>query len=462
MRFGRFVTERLHADRLRSMRQLVGRTVRPALGADDPATFGWFVISAGSVARLAIGLVASVIVARTFGPANLGIYATLAAVAATVGAFGEFGLTESAVRRIALNWPESPAAARSTASSYVWLRTGASLLVVGALVLLLPLGASLGLLPAHQRLVLLALLGVVATGLSGAISGILQATGRFTQLTFVMIANALLTAIAAIVLRLSGMLNLTSALIVLGIGTSLATFAFGMRFLPPALDLTMPKHSELRIEGRKLFGFGLWLWLANSLAMVAAQLDLLLAGHWLTPAAVGTYALAVSLAAKGSVLNQSLHAALLPFASSLRSREAVTRYLRRGLVRSTAIALLLLLALPVARPAIPLIFGSVYGPAVTLFLALLGVAVFDLFAAPILLLAFSADQPRLIAGADALRVLVLAIAAIALVPLIGAYGLVLAKLAATVAGFALTVIVLGSRHLRASCEDQASPSLIEP
>jgi O-antigen/teichoic acid export membrane protein len=432
------------------------------LNAADPATRGWFVISAGSVTRLAIGLIASVIVARTFGPANLGIYATLAAVAATVGAFGEFGLTESAVRRIAVNWPASPEAARSTAASYVWLRGGASLLVVAALVLSLPLGAALGLLPARQSLVLLALLGVVATGLSGAVSGILQATGRFTQLTLVMIGNAALTAIAAIVLRLSGMLTLTSALIVLGIGTSLASFALGLRLLPGALDLAMPKRTVLRSEGRKLFGFGLWLWLANSLAMVAAQLDLLLAGHWLAPAAVGTYALAVSLASKASVLNQSLHAALLPFASSLKSREAVTGYLRRGLVRSAAIALLLLLAVPLARPVIPLIFGSGYAPSVTLFLALLGVALFDLFAAPILLLAFSADQPKLIAGADALRVVVLVIAAVALVPMIGAFGLVLAKLASSVAGFALTVIVLGSRQLRASRDGQASPSLIEP
>jgi O-antigen/teichoic acid export membrane protein len=398
-----------------------------------------------------------VIIARTFGPANLGIYATLAALASTVGAFGEFGLTESAVRRIAMNWPESPVAARATAGSYLWLRTGASFLVVVALLLSLPLGSALGLLPARQSLVLLALIGVVATGLCGAVNGILQATGRFTQLTLVLISNAVLTALAAIVLRLTGMLNLTSALILLGIGTSLVSFALGLRLLPPALDLSLPDRTELRVEGRKLFGFGLWLWVANSLAMVAAQLDLLLAGHWLAPVAVGTYALAVSLASKVNVLNHSLHAALLPFASSLKSRDAVTTYLRRGMVRSGVIGLLLLLAAPLARPLIPFIFGSGYTSSVTLFLALLGVAVFDLFAAPILLLAFSADQPKLIAAADALRVIVLVTAAVALVPTIGAFGLVLAKLSASIAGFALTVIVLGSLHVRASRDALAAP-----
>jgi O-antigen/teichoic acid export membrane protein len=240
-----------------------------------------------------------------------------------------------------------------------------------------------------------------------------------------------------------------------------ASFVFGLRLLPRSLKLSLPRQAELHVEGRKLFGFGIWLWIANSLAMVAAQLDLLLAGHWLAPVAVGTYALAVSLASKASVLNQSLHAALLPFASSLRSRAAVTGYLRRGLIRSAAIAVLLLLAVPLARPVIPLVFGSSYGSSVTLFLALLGVAIFDLFAAPILLLAFSADQPKLIAAADALRVVMLVVVAVALVPEIGAFGLVLAKLAASIAGCALTVIVLGMRHLRASGDVEPSRVAIE-
>ncbi|HVX30227.1 MAG TPA: oligosaccharide flippase family protein, partial [Nitrolancea sp.] len=133
--------------------------------AADPATRGWFVMSTGSLARLAIGLIASIIIARTFGPSNLGIYATVAAIAATTGAVCEFGLTESAVRRIASSWPEAPQRARETASSYLWLRVGASIAVVGALLLMLPLAPLLDVDLPRSRFVVLALLGVVATGL---------------------------------------------------------------------------------------------------------------------------------------------------------------------------------------------------------------------------------------------------------------------------------------------------------
>jgi len=295
----------------------------------------------------------------------------------------------------------------------------------------------------RSSLVALALLGVVATGLCGATNGVLQATGRFGRLSLVLITNAVLTAIAAIVLRLAGVLTLTSALIVLGIGTSLVCFEAGWRFLSGIASISYPGRDVLRREGPALFGFGVWLWIGNSLAMAAAQLDLLLAAHWLTPVAVGTYALAVSLSSKASVLNQSLHAALLPFASSLRTRGAVRAYLRRGVLRSALIALVLLLAMPLARPLIPLVFGANYTASVSLFLALLGVAIVDLFAAPVLLLAFTVERPKLIAAADAARLIALLVTAPLLVPMIGAYGLVFAKLAASLAGFSLTVLALG-------------------
>lgn len=418
-------------------------------------------MSAGSMARLAIGLVASVIVARSFGPSNLGIYATLAAIAATVGAFCEFGLTESAVRRIASNWPMAPEAARTTASSYLWLRLGASTIVVLVILLLLPLISTFDVRLPRLGLVALALIGVVATGLCGATNGILQATGRFGRLSLVLITNAVLTAIAAIVLRLAGILTLTTALIVLGIGTSLVCFEVGRRFLSGSVLFSYPGRHVLRTEGRALFGFGVWLWIGNSLAMAAAQLDLLLAAHWLTPVAVGTYALAVSLSSKASVLNQSLHAALLPFASSLRSKAAVRSYLRRGLLRSALIALLLLLAMPVARPLIPFIFGANYTASVSLFLALLGVAIVDLFAAPVLLLAFTVERPKLIAAADAARLIALLVTAVLLVPVLGAYGLVFAKLAASLVGFALTALALGWRRWLSAPESQFLEAISE-
>lgn len=411
---------------------------------DDAVTRGWLLVTSGSVARLAIGFIPSVIIARTFGPVELGVYALLAAVATTGGAVVDLGLSEAAVSRIAPAWPQTPELTRQRVRAFFWLRLGSAAAIVAVgLPLTIPIAARWRGIDHNAVFLALALLNVLGTALSGALSGILQATGRFGRLSIVLILNALLTAIFAVGLRLSGRLTITGALLLLGIGTALACFGLGRRLLPRGIDLGFPDRGSLRQEARALFSFGVWVWLANSVALLTAQMDLLLAGHWLAPAAVGAYALALNLASKADVVNQSLHAALLPTASALRGRDSVVGYLRRGLVRSSLIAVLLLPLFPLARPLIPLIFGSAFAQAAALFPALLGVAIFDLYAAPMLLLAFSANRPQVLAAADALRAVTLIGLAVWLVPSYGVYGLILAKLAARVAGLVLTVIVLG-------------------
>ncbi|HEX5501077.1 MAG TPA: hypothetical protein VFW96_00560, partial [Thermomicrobiales bacterium] len=110
----------------------------------------------------------------------------------------------------------------------------------------------------------------------------------------------------------------------------------------------------------------------------------------------------------------------------------------RSLARSALIALALLPAIPLAGIAIPLVYGPAYAPAVGLFRGLLAVVIFDVFATPLLLLVYHYERPRLLAGADALRALTVALAGIALIPALGAPGAILARLGGRVAGAALT------------------------
>jgi len=256
------------------------------------------------------------------------------------------------------------------------------------------------------------------------------------------VTNSALTALLAVTLYFTARLTILSALIVLGIGVSLFCFGIGYRLLPHPLDLSIPKRSTFAAEAQLLLRFGRWLWLANWLAMLAVQADLILAGHWLSSVRLGAYALAVTLSSKVAVVNHSLHAALLPSASSLRTPAATRAFLRRGIARSLLVVAGLFIAMPVARPLIPAIFGPDYRSAVGIFVALLGVAALDLIFARILMLAYTAERPELIAAADASRVVTLLVVAFALLPTVGVYGLVVAKLMASLAGLFVTVLVL--------------------
>ena len=183
---------------------------------------------------------------------------------------------------MAPTWPHSKDETLDHARAFFWLRLGlAGVVVALGCALAVPLArVVLGLEQEDAPMLLVwALLGVVATAASGAVSAMLQATGGFGRMSLLTLANTGLTAALAVALALAERLTLTTALVVLGIGTSLATFALGVTLLPTGWSLRLPAVSDLRREAARLFETGRWLWLAAIFAMLAANLEILLLSH---------------------------------------------------------------------------------------------------------------------------------------------------------------------------------------
>lgn len=409
----------------------------------DTVTRGWLFVTSGSVARLGLGFIASVIIARALGPAAFGIYAVLASVSSITGVAIDFGLTNAAVRRVSAVWSSEDGRADEVWRVFLWLRIGIVVLVAGIGILLAGPISSLFLdTPRGELYLRLALIGVAATALSGSVTGILQATSHFGRLSTVLMVNSGLTALLALLLWTAGQLTIVTALLVLGVGTSLVSIGFGYRLLPGRWALSPPTWSALSSDGRGLARYGAWLWLGSLFAVLALYLDVLVVNQWAAAATVGAYALAVNLTAKVEVVNHSLYTVLLPTASSLQTDREIRQYVRNGLVRSGAISLMLLPLLPLAGPLITLVYGDTYAPAVGLFQGLLLVAIFNVMVTPLVMLAFTYDRPKLIALADGVKALGLLAGAVLLVPQIGATGAVIAKFVAAVAGSAVILVFL--------------------
>jgi O-antigen/teichoic acid export membrane protein len=287
-----------------------------------------------------------------------------------------------------------------------------------------------------------ALLGIVATAASGAVSAMLQATGAFGRMSSLTLFNTGLTALLAVGLALVSRLDLLAALVVLGIGTSLATFLLGRWMLPARWSLRLPRPAELHSEARHLVRTGRWLWLASAFAMLTANAEVLLLNRWAALPLVGAYALALNLASKADLVNTSLYTVLLPGVATLGERGKIAAYLRRGMLRGGLIGLGLLLLIPLSEPLIVWFYGADFATAVPFFRLLLGVMVFDVLLTPFLLLPLAYRQPKLLAAADALRAVTLVLVALGLIPIYGAIGAILARFAARVAGAALVLGVL--------------------
>lgn len=305
-----------------------------------------------------------------------------------------------------------------------------------------PLAGLLALPPADGPLwVRLAALGILAAALAGSVSPVHQARRRFGRLIAVQLVNGSVTVLLVAAFFLAARLSVSVALWI-GALTAVAGAVAGYFLLPPAWRAVWSWRARVGTGGRalatRLLRFSGWLWLAAILAILVAQLDLLLINHFLPPATVGLYALALNLSHKAGVLNQSLYTVLLPAVATIADRPAYSDYVKRSLIRSLVPAGAIVVALPLVPPFIRLVYGADYAGAAPIFLAFAVVILFDLFWTPLGLLAYPLDLPAVIAGGQLVRVAVLAVAALALIPLWGVYGAVAAKLLGKVAGAGFT------------------------
>ncbi len=433
---------------------------RATVAVVDAVTRGWAVVTSAGVVRLGLGFVASLIVARALGPADFGIYAVFAATVGIVGTIAEGGLTEAAVLRMSAAATDRPSRARR-AAAFFWLRIGLAGVVVALGCALAPLISRYALNGIDEGLLRWALLGIAATAASGGTSAMLQARGEFGRMSSLTLLNTGLTVVFAAGLAAVGRLDLTSALVILGIGTSLLTFGAGRLMLPRGLRLGLPSRSELQREVHELTRTGRWLWLASLFAILTANAEVLLLNRFLPLATVGVYALALNLASKADVANQSLYTVLLPGVGSLDVRTSITAYLKRGALRSLTISAGLLLLIPLAPYVVVLVYGDAFAQSATFLQLLLGIAILDVLLTPFLLLPLAFRRPKLLAAADAARAIVLVGVALGFVPAYGAFGAILARLAARIGGAAVVQGGLLSARPALQVQDKEAAGILE-
>lgn len=404
----------------------------------------WSIVVGGEFARLVFGFVASVLIARSFGPALFSVYAVLGVVTAVASIIADFGLTESAIKRVA-NAAAQPNLdhADKRGRVFFWSRVTMSALVVivGSLfadhIANLLYGSS-----QYSGLIIIALLGVFTASLSGAVTALFQATSHFGRMTVIVLSNAVLTAILAVIFYLMGQLTLINALVILGIGTSLVSFGLGYGLLPKSLTLRLPDIDSLKLETYPLFRFGFWLWLANILGALTMYLDIFLVNRLFVPSLVGAYALAVNLMNKVAIVNRGQRIVLMPTASALDNKQAVFEYTRRELMHSAGLTLLLLPLIPLIDPLINLVYGSEYAFAIPLFRLMLAIIAFDIMTLPLLLLCYTFNQPQLLTISNAVQLGLLIALSIALIPSYGLVGVIIARLVSKIFGSILVFIRL--------------------
>lgn len=410
------------------VRLALRRDLREHVLQDSAVVFG------GNIVSLGLGVISSAILARALGPEGLSTFAIVGATTSIAATVSDFGLRLGAIRHVAGALAHEEQQARALARAYAYLKfLGSAAIVILLLLFAEPLSALVQ-LPRDTGPTLLRI-GAVAIGatLLSALAGtVLHALALFRRLMAAQLLNVVLTVLLMAGLWVLNRLDVAMALLVGG-ATAVAAALLSLALLPVewrrSIRVWPGKQGDaFGSDGRTLLSFGRWMWISSIFTILAVQVDVLLLNFFLPLPAVGIYALARNLAQKAESVNRTLHTVLAPGASGLTDESERREYAQRSLVRSVILIGLMVLATPLARPFILLVYGQEYAASVNLFYALLLVVFLDLVVSPLILLALPLDRPRLLALADAVQLAALLFVGVVAVPRFGAYGIILARL----------------------------------
>jgi O-antigen/teichoic acid export membrane protein len=343
----------LKSSRLTSLREFIS-SQNGSAAAVKTAVF--------SVLILAINVVTGVLTARFLGPEGRGEQAAMVNWSQFLAFSVSFGLPSALVYHAKKN-------AADTAKLYgvaLVMGTGFGLVAMVAGILLLPLW----LRAFDAQVVHFAQWAMVVCPLiviSQINNAILQVRGEYNRYNRLRYLVPLCTLLMLVVFIAVGAITpYTTAL------------AYLLPSIPLFLAMTwrlwriyMPKLRETGKQAKKLITYGMSSYGNDLIGQVAAYADQILIAGFLTPADLGLYAVAVSLARMVNIFATSITVVLFPKASGLPREEALALTFKAFRI-STTVTLLASGALMLAAPlVINLLYGPDFKQALTVFRFLL-------------------------------------------------------------------------------------------
>ena len=381
---------------------------------------------------------ASVIVARSLGPAGKGVFQLVVLAHTLLATIGNLGLTSANSFLIAKGYYPLAEVGRHAA----WLGVG-----LGLAVFLAAAGAAqllpVSLVSVNERVyVLLAGALVPFALLTQFLSGALQGAGKIVWLNVLNLTQAFVYAASAVVLLLVLRLTLLGALITFSLSTVITALLAALIFWRQARGMATvgaPPRWNVALV-RRASQFGVRAYPASVVSFLNLRADQFLLGYLAGTASVGQYSISVTVAELLLFFPRALATALLPRITGAQAEDA--GHMAASACRHTLTASVfgLVTLLPLAL-LIPLIFGAQYGPAVVPCLLLApGVAAYSL--APVLSTYFSGQlgRPLIASLLAALSLVVDLVLVWVFAPRLGASG---AALASAIAYLVTMIVIIG-------------------
>ncbi|HOX96080.1 MAG TPA: oligosaccharide flippase family protein [Candidatus Woesebacteria bacterium] len=364
----------------------------------------------------AVGFFYTVVLARTLGPENFGVFSAITALVAIVYSLGDLGISSAIINFI----PKLKEKRQNLINTGFWFEFAIGLVVL----LLFGLFALLHtiIIPGSlSEQVLLA--GFIAFNylLINFAQAVFTAEHKFFTYSLSQIIDAGIKIILVFVLLSVSRLSISTAFIANIVSTIIALLITFCR------ELIKIQWSFDRPIFSKMFHFAKWIAVSKVFSVFTTRIDVILLNLIVGSFQAGIFSAASRITLFFSLLISSLGSVVNPRFSGFDTPEKIISYMRKLVLLIGAISVVMVLSALLAKPIINIVFGDKYLSAIPVFQALTLAMIpfmFTLITTPAL--TYSFGLPRFIARLTAVQVISIVVIDIIFIPSLGAFAPALA------------------------------------
>ena len=375
-----------------------------------------FISLIGAGFAAAAGTVFTIIMARTLGPAQFGIFSAVTALATIIYSIGDLGISTALVNFL----PKNPLKRQEYITTSFWFQFTVGVLVFTFFFtagyfanLIIP-----GSIPIQLRLV-----GFLAVNylLLNYFQSIFTAERRFVTYSLSQIIDAAIRLTIVIALVLGSHLSIATAIIA-NVVSSLVSLLITSR-----KELWSTEWGFDKDIFAKIAHFAKWIGFSRFFSVLISRVDVVLLNLLSTSIQAGLYAAASRITFLFVLVVSSLGSVVGPRYSGFKKVKEVIAYSKKLFVLLIAVSAAMLLCAVFAQPIIAIVFGDKYLPSVVLF-RYLTVAMLPFIFSIITnqTIIYTYNQPHFYAWVTAIQVTSMVLLEILLIPRVGSIAPVIA------------------------------------
>ncbi len=375
-----------------------------------------FVIFIGLGITAVIGLIYTIVLARAIGPVNFGIYSAITALATIVYSLGDLGISPAIIYLI----PKQKLDRYILVATGFWMQFGVT---VTAFLFMAVFALFLNfIIPGSSQTDLLLAGGITINYLLiGYAQGIFTAEKKFWSYSFSQIIDSSVKIIIVFFLFRLNRLTVGSALTANLISTLFALLlTFGKELYKIEFDFSHKIFLDI-------VKFAKWIAVSRIFNVLISKIDVILLNLMVGSFQAGIYAAAARVSLLFMLIVSGLGSVVNSRFSSFTSGHQVKAYLKKLVILTLGILLLMVLCAGLAEPIVRFAYGEKYLDAISVFryltLAMIPF-IFSVLTTPPLL--YTYNQPKFYATVSAIQVTLLIVLEVLLIPSLGYFAPVVA------------------------------------